>query len=377
MHARADADADAATGGGLRVEDVSFARGSRNVLERISFGAARGRLVAVLGPSGAGKSTLLALLAGFEQPTSGRIGFDGADWSRMKPVERDVGVSFDDAALHEHLTARENLDLAAQPLGESRAARQARIDGLARALGIEPLLARRPASLSAGERRRVSLGRAFVRRPKLALLDEPFANLDRANRFAVRALIRELQRTSGATTLVVTHDPTDALSIADDLLVLVDGRVRAFGPALAVAARPADLEVAGLVDDLGMESLALVGGKPPAGCKFSPELAASIGRGLASHGARDARLGVSPWRLSIARADGPASGCTIDAALEAREPAGEFVDLIVRLASGDALRARVRGVDAQELPTGAHVRLAARIEDIHLFRGEPQGKRLD
>jgi ABC-type sugar transport system ATPase subunit len=377
MHARADADADAAAGVGLRVEDVSFARGSRAVLDRISFSANRGRLVAVLGPSGAGKSTLLSLLAGFEQPVSGRIGFDGVDWAPLKPVERDVGVSFDDAALHEHLTARENLDLAARPLGESAAARHARIDELARALGIEPLMARRPASLSAGERRRVSLGRAFVRRPKLALLDEPFANLDRANRFAVRALIRELQRTSGATTLVVTHDPTDALSIADDLLVLIDGRVRAFGPALAVAARPVDLEVAGLVDDLGMESVALVDGCAPAGCVLSSELAASITRRLAAHGARDGRLGVSAWRLSPTPVTEAVAGISIDAALEAREPAGEFTDLIVRLESGDSLRARVRATDAQELPTRARVRLAARIEDIHLFRSDPQGKRLD
>ena len=377
MHARADADADAAAGGGLRVEDVSFARGSRAVLDRISFSANRGRLVAVLGPSGAGKSTLLSLLAGFEQPASGRIGFGSVDWAPLKPVERDVGVSFDDAALHEHLTARENLDLAARPLGESAAARHARIDELARALDIEPLMARRPASLSAGERRRVSLGRAFVRRPKLALLDEPFANLDRANRFAVRALIRELQRTSGATTLVVTHDPTDALSIADDLLVLIGGRVRAFGPALAVAARPVDLEVAGLVDDLGMESVALVDGCAPAGCVLSSELAASIGRRLAAHGARDGRLGVSAWRLSPTPVTEGAAGFSIDAALVAREPAGEFTDLIVRLESGGSLRARVRAAEAQELPTGARVRLAARSEDIHLFRDEPQGKRLD
>jgi ABC-type sugar transport system ATPase subunit len=377
MHASADADADAAADGGLRVEDVSFARGSRTVLDRIAFSAGRGRLLAVLGPSGAGKSTLLSLLAGFEQPTSGRIGFDGVDWAALKPVERDVGVSFDDAALHEHLTVRENLDLAARPLGEPATARHARIETLAGALGIAALLARRPGSLSAGERRRVSLGRAFVRRPKLALLDEPFANLDRANRFAVRALIRELQRTSGATTIVVTHDPTDALSIADDLLVLIDGRVRAFGPARDVAARPADLEVAGLVDDLGMESLALVDGHAPAGCVLSSELAASIERRLPAHGARAAKLGISAWRLSLARANSTLAGISIDAALEAREPAGEFTDLIVRLPSGESLRARVRTTDAQELPTGARVRLAARFEDIHLFRSEPQGKRLD
>jgi ABC-type uncharacterized transport system YnjBCD ATPase subunit len=121
MNPGADAGADAAKGGGLRVDGVSFARGARTVLDRVSFGVARGRVVAVLGPSGAGKSTLLSLVAGFERPNAGTIAFDGADWNALDPVTRGVGVSFDDAALHEHLSVAENLDLAARPLGDDAA----------------------------------------------------------------------------------------------------------------------------------------------------------------------------------------------------------------------------------------------------------------
>jgi ABC-type sugar transport system ATPase subunit len=370
------AHADAAAGGGLRVEGVSFARGARTVLERVSFGVGRGRLVAVLGPSGAGKSTLLSLLAGFERPSAGTIAFDGADWGALDPVAREVGVSFDDAALHEHLSVAENLDLAARPLGEDAATRRTRAADIARALGVEPLLARRPATLSAGERRRVSLGRAFVRRPRLALLDEPFANLDRANRFAVRGLIRALQRSSGATTVVVTHDPTDALAIADDLLVLIAGRVRAHGPATEVAARPADLEVAQLVDDLGMESIALVDGALPPGCACSDALLSSVAQRLAARGLREGRLGISPWRLAPADAVADAA-LVVDAAIEAREPAGAFTDLLLRRDDGAPLRARLRASDVQELPKGARARLAVRSGDIHLFGGPAPGVRVD
>jgi ABC-type sugar transport system ATPase subunit len=376
MNPGADAGADAANASGLRVDGVSFARDARTVLDRVSFGVARGRVVAVLGPSGAGKSTLLSLIAGFERPNTGTIAFDGADWRALDPVARCVGVSFDDAALHEHLSVAENLDLAARPLGEDAATRRARVAEMARALGVEALLSRRPSSLSAGERRRVSLGRAFVRRPQLALLDEPFANLDRANRFAVRGLIRALQRSTGSTTIVVTHDPTDALAIADDLLVLVGGRVRAHGPAVAVAARPADLEVAQLVDDLGMESIALADGRAPAGCELSAAFAASVASRLAAHGLREARLGVSPWRLALARSIESAA-LLVEATVEAKEPAGAFTDLVARLGDGTSVRARLRTEEAQDLPPGERVRLAARSEDLHLFGGPSPCIRLD
>jgi ABC-type sugar transport system ATPase subunit len=376
MNPGADAGADAANASGLRVDGVSFARDARTVLDRVSFGVARGRVVAVLGPSGAGKSTLLSLIAGFERPNAGTIAFDDADWRALDPVARCVGVSFDDAALHEHLSVAENLDLAARPLGEDAATRRARVAEMARALGVEALLSRRPSSLSAGERRRVSLGRAFVRRPQLALLDEPFANLDRANRFAVRGLIRALQRSTGSTTIVVTHDPTDALAIADDLLVLVGGRVRAHGPAVAVAARPADLEVAQLVDDLGMESIALADGRAPAGCALSAEFAASVASRLAARDLREARLGVSPWRLALAPSVEPAA-LLVEATVEAKEPAGAFTDLVARLGDGTSVRARLRTEEAQDLPPGERVRLAARSEDLHLFGGPSPCIRLD
>jgi ABC-type sugar transport system ATPase subunit len=372
---------------GLKVERLTLVRGSRAVLSDVSFTLAPGALLAVVGPSGAGKSTLLSLRAGFERPTSGAISFDGFDWRIIEPVARGVGMSFDDAALHEHLSVRDNLDLALRPLGEIASQRQARIAEIAERLGVTALLTRTPGTLSAGERRRVSLGRAFVRRPTLALLDEPFANLDRANRLAVRALVRELRQTSAVTTVMVTHDPTDALALADDLLVLVDGQVRAHGRATEVAANPADLKVAQLVDDLGMESIALVDGRVPAHCTLEPEFAATISTRLADRGLQHGFLGISPWRLTATTRSVPGATLEIRCRVAAHEPAGLFTDLVVDVGIvdtragnapiGATMRARTPATDAYNLPPGTHARLTANREDIHLFGGVWPGVRID
>jgi ABC-type sugar transport system ATPase subunit len=152
--------------------------------------------------------------------------------------------------------------------------------------------------------------------------------------------------------------------------------VRAHGPAVAVAARPADLEVAQLVDDLGMESIALADGRAPAGCELSAAFAASVASRLAARGLREARLGVSPWRLALARSIESAA-LLVEATVEAKEPAGAFTDLVARLGDGTSVRARLRTEEAQDLPPGERVRLAARSEDLHLFGGPSPCIRLD
>ena len=218
MPDRAAFHRDGMRGGGLSIEGVSFerrgTRGALRVLDSVSFALEPTRLLAIVGPSGAGKSTLLSLIAGFESPAAGAIRCNGDEWTTRAPSERSIGMSFDDAALHEHLTVAENLDSAAMPRNEPRERRASRVNALADSLGLAALVSRKPATLSAGERRRVAIGRAFIRSPELVLLDEPFANLDRANRFVVRQLVRELQRSTGAMAIVVTHDPPDALAIA-------------------------------------------------------------------------------------------------------------------------------------------------------------------
>lgn len=374
---------DPAAPGALVVDALAFARAGHAVLEGVSFALPAGRVLAVVGPSGAGKSTLLSLIAGFGRATAGRISIDGREVTGLAPADRGVGLAFDDAALHETLDVRENLESAAAALGEPRGVRRARVERLAEELGIGALLARRPGALSAGERRRVAVARVLARRPRVALLDEPFANLDRANRGEVRRLVRALRDEVGAATVVVTHDPTDALAIADDLLVLVDGRVRAYGPAPLVWSRPADAEVAQLVDDLGMTLVPLAASRS-AGGRAAVVVHPALGRRLAAFLAEHptatdrATFGVRPvhWRPA-ARADAPspaAAGLTIEVEIEAHEPAGTATDLVGRCA-GHPFRARLDAGAAQELPKRGPATLHAHEEDVHLFVDDGRPRR--
>jgi ABC-type sugar transport system ATPase subunit len=367
-------------GSGLSVRGLGFARRGIRVLDGVSFELAPGRLLAVVGLSGAGKSTLLSLIAGFERPSEGEVSFAGRSFAGLSPADRSIGMAFDDAALHEHLTVRANLDSAALPRAEPAERRHARVRALADSLGLAALLDRMPATLSAGERRRTAVGRAFIRGGELVLLDEPFANLDRGNRFAIRQAVRELQRSTGATTIVVTHDPTDALAIADDFLVLIDGRQRAFGPAADVAARPVDLEVAQLVDDLGMHAIELDARGESPDCALRPGFRDEA---LQRAGGAAVTLGIRPWHIRPQQAlttppsDAAARAVVMQARVVAHEPAGVFTDVIALRSAGRALRARLSAAEAQDLPIGSTARLTVDERDIHLFAGPWPGRRVN
>lgn len=374
---------------GLFLDGVTFSRDGKTIVRDVAFTLEAGRILAILGPSGAGKSTLLALIAGFETPDSGLIVFRGRNLVRQATSDRAVGMSFDDAALHEHLTVAQNLDSAAVPRGEPRERRTARVQSIAESLGLTELLDRKPATLSAGERRRVSVGRAFIRSPEIALLDEPFANLDRSNRFTIRQMVRELQRSTCATTIVVTHDPADALAIADDILVLIDGTVRARGSAAQIVEEPIDLEVAQLVDELGMHAIEVdARGNAPGcaipeavwlACPTSPEDAwlacpSSTDPRSTTSNSRPTLLGIRPWHVRLGA--GPPDSLRITARVIAMEPAGVFTDLIAVRADGRTLRARLATPLAQDLPIGTTTEFHVHREDVHLFAGPWPGRRL-
>ncbi|MFO0826701.1 MAG: ABC transporter ATP-binding protein [Phycisphaerales bacterium] len=210
----------------------------------VDLDVAPGELLALVGPSGSGKSTLLRLLAGLEAPDAGTIAIDGNDVTRRPPHERDVGVTFDDGALYEHLTVRGNIEAA---LDRKRVRGAAALEAAKAALRLvrgEALIDRKPASLSAGERRRAALARAFAPRPALLLLDEPLTHLDRASRLDLREDLRHAQQEIGATTIVVTHDHDDAIALADRVAYLSAGRVRHVGAASELIARPLHVDVA-------------------------------------------------------------------------------------------------------------------------------------
>ena len=304
----------------------SFDGGVR-ALEDVSFTVAAGRVLALLGPSGCGKSTLLRLVAGLEEPTAGELSVDGRNLAGVSPGDRDVGFVFQNYALYPHLSVRRNLSLALEVRRLPAAEVDARIRETAELLGIGTLLDRRPGQLSGGQQQRVALGRALARRPRLYLMDEPLSNLDALLRETMRTELKALFRNLGATVLYVTHDQAEALSLADEVLLLKDGRVRQLAPPLEMYARPADLFAATFV---GSPRMTTWRGRRDGSGFIAGEVALDMEPSLSTAG--DLWLGVRPEdvRVSDASADGG-----LEAHIELAEPTGDR--LLLTLAVKDQM----------------------------------------
>lgn len=228
-------------------QQYALARGRVHALRDVNLEIPAGSLTVLLGPSGSGKTTALRLLAGLEEPTEGDIRIDGRSMRGVAPRDRDVAMVFQDYALYPHMTVQENMAFGLRMRGVGRTERNEAVVRAAAMLGIEHLLNRRPHALSGGEQQRVALGRAIVRRPRVFLMDEPLSNLDARLRLHMRTELRTLQRQLGTTTVHVTHDQEEALTLADHLAVLIDGRLRQFAPPLTIYREPADREIAEFV----------------------------------------------------------------------------------------------------------------------------------
>jgi ABC-type sugar transport system ATPase subunit len=216
-------------------------------LDEVSFAAPPGRVVALLGPSGCGKTTLLRIVAGLEQQSSGTLTMDGESFDPIPPEKRDVGFVFQNYALYPHLNVAENLGLALRTRGVPAGERDARVKKTAEQLGLVRLLDRKPAALSGGQQQRVALGRALVKRPRLYLFDEPLSNLDASLRDSMRGELKALFRTVEAPVLYVTHDQSEAMSLADDVILLCEGRVEQSSPPHELYQVPGSLFVATFV----------------------------------------------------------------------------------------------------------------------------------
>ncbi len=232
-------------------------------LDDFSLDLEDGEMVTVVGPSGCGKSTLLRLIAGLEAPTAGEVHIDGRRVDGLAPQHRDVAMVFQSYALYPHMTVRGNIEFPLRMRGWRRSAGRARVEEVAASLELAELLDRRPAALSGGQRQRVALARALVRRPALFLLDEPLSNLDARLRTTVRRSIREIQERLGVTTLYVTHDQTEAMTLGRRVVVLDAGRIQMVAPPLDAWQRPANVFVAGF---LGTPPMNLLSGRVADGC---------------------------------------------------------------------------------------------------------------
>lgn len=243
--------------GAVRFESVVKRHGDTTVLHGIDLEIRAGEFFVLLGPSGSGKTTTLRILAGLESVQQGRVLIDGSDVTNHEPGERDVAMVFQSYALYPHLTVAQNigfpLKMIAMPADRIREA----VEAAAARVGIAHLLARRPGALSGGQQQRCALARAIVRQPKLFLLDEPLSNLDAKLRLETRVELRKLQRSLGVTTVYVTHDQEEAMTLADRVAVFMDGRIVQIGTPQQIFARPDTVSVAGFI---GTPPMNLLGG---------------------------------------------------------------------------------------------------------------------
>jgi multiple sugar transport system ATP-binding protein len=222
-------------------------------LRGIDLVVEQGERVAVLGPSGSGKSTLLRVIAGLERSDAGSVWMDGRNMAEVPPYRREVAMVFQNPALYPHLSVFENMAFSVRARGMPRTERPRRVSLVAETLGIEHLLARRPADLSGGERQRVALGRAVIREPRVLLLDEPFASLDDPLRVSLREEVVKLHRQLGLTLIHVTHDQGEALALGERVAVLHQGRLMQYGSPREVYDRPVHRFVGLFVGRPGMD----------------------------------------------------------------------------------------------------------------------------
>jgi multiple sugar transport system ATP-binding protein len=310
------------------------------VLEELDLRVEDGELVVLLGPSGCGKTTALRIVAGLERPTSGSVTIAGQDVTHRPPRGRDVAMVFQSYALYPHLTVAENI---AYPLKVRKVDPQQREEAVlrvARALEVDHLLARRPRQLSGGQRQRIALARAIIREPAAFLMDEPLSNLDAKLRVTMRAEIKRLQQRLGTTTIYVTHDQVEALTMAHRVCLLKDGRIQQYAAPQEVFDRPANRFVAEFVGNPPMTildveldpagaGLAVAGSRVPLGGRYHACAAAGV-----------AQMGVRARDLELVPAGTPGS---LSGSVYVVEPLGDevFVDVLLASAEFDGARVSV------------------------------------
>ena len=236
----------------LKIEGLTKSFQNVHVLMNIDLAIEEGSFLVLVGPSGCGKSTLLNCVAGLEAPTSGRIMIGGRDMTDVAPKDRDIAMVFQSYALYPNMSVAKNITFGMKVRGATRAEQKSALEKVAHMLKIDHLLDRRPAQLSGGQRQRVAMGRALVRQPKLFLFDEPLSNLDAKLRVEMRAEIKRLHQTLGATIVYVTHDQTEAMSLATEVAVMEGGIIAQLGPPQEVYDYPVNTFVAGFIGSPAM-----------------------------------------------------------------------------------------------------------------------------
>ncbi|MBK5571058.1 sn-glycerol-3-phosphate import ATP-binding protein UgpC [Ensifer sp. SSB1] len=343
----------------ITLKDVRKSYGPVDAIKGVSLDILDGEFVVLVGPSGCGKSTLLRMIAGLESITGGDILIGGRQVNDVEPAERDIAMVFQNYALYPHMTVRQNLAYGLKNRKTPPAEIERRIAAAAKTLEIEPYLDRKPRQLSGGQRQRVAMGRAIVRQPAAFLFDEPLSNLDAKLRGQMRIEIKRLQRSLGTTSVYVTHDQMEAMTLADRLVVVSAGRIEQVGTPLELYERPATTFVATFI---GSPSMNLLHGKhASAGWSLAPQVARPDG---------DFTLGVRPEDLSLISAGAPAPAFEATVRIDGIELVGAESLLHGRLDNGTDLIFRVSGRARNAI--GDQVKVGASAEALHMFDANGQ-----
>jgi sn-glycerol 3-phosphate transport system ATP-binding protein len=335
-------------------------------IKGIDFGVGDGQFCVLVGPSGCGKSTLLRMVAGLETITGGEIDIGGRIVNQVEPAERDIAMVFQNYALYPHMSVYNNMAYGLRNRGMPRPEIEARVQEAARILEIGPMLERKPGQLSGGQRQRVAMGRAIVRHPKLFLFDEPLSNLDAKLRIAMRVEIRKLQRRLNTTSIYVTHDQLEAMTLADILVVMNGGQVEQIGKPLDIYQKPATTFVASFIGAPPMNLMTLQ----------SDEIRSQF----AGAGAEAGLLGIRPEDFVIS-SEAIAGGIALDLTVGAIEHVGAETFVYGarqqqeqgvaanpgELPPGEVL-VRIPGAVAPAI--GERIRAAAPREKLHLFSAD-------
>ena len=354
----------------LELRQVRKSFGDATVIHGLDLDVAHGEFCVFVGPSGCGKSTLLRMIAGLEECSDGRVLFDGADVTDDQPAKRGIAMVFQSYALYPHMTVAANMGFGLKIAKVAQSEIAAKVAAAARTLQIEHLLKRRPKDLSGGQRQRVAIGRAIVREPRMFLFDEPLSNLDAALRVEMRVELAKIKAQLNTTVIYVTHDQVEAMTLADKIVVLREGRVEQVGRPLDLYARPANQFVAGFIGSPKMN--------------FLPVQAVASGSGLLQVTLEDGTrlqcacgevvppgtalaFGLRPEHLQVV----PVAGAMLRAEVLVAERLGGETYFHLRLAGHGAI-ARVNGDSRAEV--GDAVGLAFDPALAHVF--VPDGRRL-
>jgi len=366
----------------VQIEDVtktfqSNSGGKIVAVENLNIDIRRGEFLVFVGPSGCGKTTSLRMVAGLETPTEGRIRIEGEDVTGYDPRERGIAMVFQNYALYPHMTVGENMAFPLQIRNYPQTEIDDRVDEAAELLEIDELLDRKPSQLSGGQQQRVALGRAIVREPSVFLMDEPLSNLDAKLRVQMRTELNEIHQRVGKTTIYVTHDQAEAMTLGDRVVVLNEGHLQQIGPPQYLYDNPVNRFVAGFIGEPPMNFLSVDidssdNGYTAAGGFFEFDLPVETKQALDDwdRPLDDITLGIRPEDLSdISVLDEYSEESTIDARVKVVEPMGSDKFLTLVSPKDETVEFSARVSPETDVEPRDSVTLTANLDKIHLFDG--------